>query len=108
MWIFLPNSMLSIVQKPDDAEAGTLTVRGRVKGDIEQVFPDAVVEANKGTDYLYRAKLPREQVAKALAEQVMNLDWSNFKGAVRDRERHDAYMGCWTAMYRLQEQKASK
>ena len=50
MWIFLPNSMLSIVEKPGDRGTGTLTVRGRIKGDIEAVFPDAVIEADTGTD----------------------------------------------------------
>ena len=49
MWIFLPESFISVVQKPGDTD--TLTVRARIQGDIEAVFPDAVVEADKGTDY---------------------------------------------------------
>ena len=105
MWIFLPNSMLSIVEKPGDRAAGTLTVRGRIKGDIEAVFPGAVIEADTGTDYRFRAKVPREQVAKAMHEAVMNLDYSNFKGAVKDSKRHDAYMRVWDAMSRFQEQQ---
>lgn len=105
MWIFLPNSMLSIVEKPNDRGAGTLTVRGRIKGDIEAVFPDAVVEADTGTDYRFRAKLPREQVAKAMHEAVMNLDYSNFKGTVKDSKRHDAYMHVWNTMFQFQEQQ---
>lgn len=102
MWIFLSDAMLSIVQKPGDAEAGTLTVRGRVKGDIERVFPDAKVVEGAGTDYRFRASIPREQVAKAMHDQVMALDYSNFKGAVKDRARHDAYLRCWSAMHALQ------
>jgi hypothetical protein len=102
VWIFLSDAMLSIVQKPGDAEAGTLTVRGRVKGDIERVFPDAKVVEGAGTDYRFRASIPREQVAKAMHDQVMALDYSNFKGAVKDRARHDAYLRCWSAMHALQ------
>jgi hypothetical protein len=102
MWIFLSDAMLSIVAKPGDAEAGTLTVRGRVKGDIERVFPDAKVVEGAGTDYRFRASIPREQVAKAMHDQVMALDYSNFKGAVKDRARHDAYLRCWSAMHALQ------
>lgn len=60
MWIFLTNSFLSIVQKPDDTD--TLTVRGRIQCDIESVFADAVVQVGKGTDYKYRAKVPCAQV----------------------------------------------
>jgi hypothetical protein len=61
MWIFLPDSFISVVQKPGDTDL--LTVRARIAGDIERVFPDAQVQANQGTDYKYRAKVPREAVA---------------------------------------------
>jgi hypothetical protein len=105
MWIFLPSSMLSIVEKPGDRATGTLTVRGRVKGDIKAVFPSAVIEADTGTDYRFRAKVPREQVAKAMHEAVMNINYSNFKNAVKDSERHDAYTDVWKAMYRFQERQ---
>lgn len=97
MWIFLPTSFISVVQKPDDIN--TLTVRARIEGDIETVFPDAKVEANKGTDYRYRAKVPRETVAKALHDQVM----ANFKSTVKAKKRHDAYMQVWSAMYGIQD-----
>lgn len=59
-------------------------------------FPDAKVQANKGTDYKYRAKVPRETVAKALYDQAMAVAYPNFKGAVKARKRHDAYMGVWS------------
>ncbi len=100
MWIFLPNSFISIVQKPGDTDM--LTVRSRIKGDIENVFPGVKVEANKGTDYKFRAKVQREAVAKALHDQAMSISYANFKGTVKDRKRHDAYMGVWSAMYKAQ------
>ena len=100
MWIFLTNSFISVVQKPGDTDL--LTVRARIKGDIEAVFPAATVETGKGTDYKFRAKVPREVVAKALHDQAMGVTYSNFKGAVKDRKRHDAYMDVWSAMYRVQ------
>lgn len=101
MWIFLPGSHISVVLKPGDTDM--LTVRARIAGDIESVFPQAAVEANKGTDYKYRARIPREQVAKVLHDQVMGLNWSNFKRAVKDPKRHDAYMNVWRAMYAAQD-----
>lgn len=101
MWIFLPNSFLSIVQKPGDTD--TLTVRARIQGDIEAVFPQAKVEPNKGTDYKYRARVPRQAVAQVMHDQVMGLHWSNFKGAVKNRKRHDAYMNVWSAMHAAQD-----
>ena len=100
MWIFLSNSFISVVQKPGDTNL--LTVRARIEGDIERVFPDAKVQANKGTDYKYRVKVPREAVAKALHDQAMSVNYPNFKSTVKDRERHDVYMGVWSAMYGAQ------
>jgi len=101
MWIFLPNSFISVVQKPGDTD--TLTVRARIKGDIEAVFPQATVEPNKGSDYKYRARVPRKVVAQVLHDQVMELSWRNFKGAVKNRKRHDAYMNVWSAMHAVQD-----
>jgi hypothetical protein len=105
MWVFLSDAMLSIVQKPGDAKAGTLTVRARIAGDIEKVFPGATVTDGAGTDYRFRATVPREQVAQAMFDQVMNLNYSNFKSSVRDRGRHDAYLQAWQAMFTFQEQQ---
>lgn len=100
MWIFLTNSFISVVQKPGDTDL--LTVRARIKGDIEAVFPDAKVEVGKGTDYKFRAKIPRVVVAKVLHDQAMGVTYSNFKGAVKDHKHHDAYMKVWSAMYAVQ------
>lgn len=101
MWIFFSDAMLSIVRKPDDRD--TLTVRARIKGDIEAVFPEATVIEGAGTDYRFRAKVPREAVATALFDRAMGLNASNFKASVADRLRHDAYMDVWDVMYRYQE-----
>lgn len=100
MWLFLSNSFISIVQKPGDTDL--LTVRARIKGDIEAVFPDAKVETGKGTDYQYRAKVPRELVAQALHDQAMGVTYANFKGTVKAPKRHAAYMDVWSAMYAAQ------
>lgn len=54
--------------------------------------PQGKIEVNKGTDYKYRTRVPRTAVARVLHNQEMGLDWSNFKGAVKDKKRHDAYM----------------
>ena len=100
MWIFTSKSFISVVQKPGDTDL--LTVRARIKGDIEAVFPGAKVEVNKGTDYKYRAKVPRQDVATALHDQVMALNYSNFKNTVKENKHHSAYMDVWSAMYRAQ------
>jgi hypothetical protein len=101
MWIFLNDSFLSIVQKPGDRDH--LTVRARLRGDIEAVFPAAEVVEGAGTDYRFRARIPRSAVAEALMQKVMSLSYPNFKSSVRNHERHDAYMDVWDVMNELQE-----
>jgi hypothetical protein len=103
MWIFLPNAFLSIVDKSDPT-GKTLLVRGRVLGDIERVFPKAKIEVDAGTDYRFRARLPREEVVNVIADSVRNINWKNFKNQVHEHERHKAYEDCWQSMYTLQEQ----
>ena len=102
MWIFFPNSFVSIVDK-GDATGRTLLVRARRHGEIEAIFPDAVIVEGAGTDYRYRARIDREIVAQRVAEAIRDIRFSNFKATVKDRARHDVYMDVWDVMYRYQE-----
>lgn len=107
MWLSLSESFLSIVT-PSGPEADPLQllVRARVQGDIERVFPSAVVTTTPDRDYRYRTTLPRTVVAAALAAAVQNIDYTNFKSSVSDDDRHAAYFECWSAMHNLQLKKA--
>jgi hypothetical protein len=102
MWIFSSDSFISIVDK-GDSSGQTLLVRGRRKGDIERAFPDAEVIEGGGTDYRYRARIDREEVALRMADAVRGISYPNFKSSVNEHDRHDAYMDVWGAMYRFQE-----
>jgi len=103
MWVYLSDSFLSIVAH--DFDPTCLLVRARVAGDIERVFPGVKAKRTPGADYLYRAKIPHQRVYKAISRAVLGIDYRNFKGSVADELRHNAYLGCWTAMSRLQQLK---
>lgn len=103
MWVFFPNSFVSIVDK-GDASGQTLLVRARRNGEIEAIFPDAEVIEGAGTDYRYRARIDREEVAKRVSDAIRGIRFSNFKATVKDHDRHDAYMGVWDVMYQYQEE----
>jgi hypothetical protein len=100
MWICLNNAFLSVVHK--ECKADELLVRARRPGDIERVFPQAEVFEKRGSDYQFRAVLPRAEVAKAIAASVEAIDYGNFKGSVRDHRLHDAYARVWGVMAKLQ------
>ena len=105
MWIFQNDSFLSIVAFRD--KPGVLLVRGRKAGDIEAVFPKAKSRENEGTDYQFRADVPAEEVAEAMAERIRAIGYGNFKDSVEDEPRHNAYTDVWTVMRRWGDKQSS-
>lgn len=105
MWIFLSNSFLSII-----GTGAVLTVRSRVKGDIERVFPAAEVHETFEADYPYRAFITRSMVAYTMQREVMKISTTSFKDSVPKEEskRHSAYMEVWQAMSRFGDSMLSK
>lgn len=109
MWIFSPDSFVSIVAhrtKPD-----VLLVRARLPGDLERMFPGAKVKETRAADYRFRAELPRHIVADEVAKRIAGIDYDNVKGAIpkvggRVGRVHDsramAMHRCWDAMHAAQ------
>lgn len=109
MWLMTTCGFFSIVEKPGDRAAGRLTLRARVRADLERLRDEAlpglgpIVEGG-GTDYPFRAAAPRGEVAAALANLAMKLDYANFKDAVKTRQgpaRAAAYGKVWQALHEL-------
>lgn len=100
MWICLSDAFLSIVHK--DCAEDELLVRARRPGDIEKVFPAAIVRKTVGNDYLFRAVVKRSEVGEALTKLAMSADYDNFKNTVRDNKLHSAYNRIWHVMSPLQ------
>ena len=111
MWLITPTGFFSIVQKPGDVAANTLTVRARVRQDLvalrEQFLPGlGEIEESRSNDYRFRAVAPRAEVAAAMAQMVNSLDYSNVKSQVakvQGPERAHLYHEVWDVLYRLQE-----
>jgi len=103
----MSDSFLSIVQPLDQkgGDKGMLLVRARVMGDIERIFPKAKVTKTPARDYLFRALIPRMEVAKAMSEEVRRISYDNFKSSVDEDDRHSAYLRCWVAMNNLQRSR---
>ena len=110
MWIITPLGFFSIVQKPRDAKAGTLTVRARVRTDLEAlqaaVLPGlGKISKSKSTDYRFRATAVRAQVEAAMAKLTQQLDYSNFKdqvAKVQGAKRSHLYHDVWAVLSRMQ------
>jgi hypothetical protein len=113
MWIMTNRSFISVVEPTPGtpaARADQLVCRARIAGHLQAVFGDFAgkVEVGTGTDYRFRCLVKREIVAKVIADQVRSINYGNFKNSVRNAPYHDALMGVWTIMHRLQERFAPK
>lgn len=105
MWIFTVIGFFSIVQKPADSAAGTLTIRARSKGDLqnlrEQYLPAlGTISHSDRADYRYRATASRADIARAMQRLVMDIDYPNFKNEVERRQgagRCQIYHDVWDA-----------
>jgi 8-oxo-dGTP pyrophosphatase MutT (NUDIX family) len=114
MWLMTIFGFFSIVPKPGDAGAGMLTIRARVKADLEALraayLPEMrEIAENAGTDYRHRARVPREALAAALQQIVLDLDYGNFKNAVQETQgtlRSQLYHQVWNVLYHLQDAEA--
>jgi hypothetical protein len=85
MWIYTTGGFYSLIQ--NDTNPTRITIRSRVDGDLQRLWPAAEIEATPQNDYLYRTTLSRAQTLAAIAEQVQAIDYGNYKSAVRDYRR---------------------
>ena len=109
-WFITTIGFFSVVEKPEDAERGTLTIRSRVRSDLENLrdrYLHGMGEISESTrsDYRFRAVASREAVSVAMAALVAGIDYSNFKDEVASRHgygRAEVYGHVWGELYRLQ------
>jgi len=111
MWLITTFGFFSIVEKPGDRAVGMLTVRARVRSDLEDLKAGYLptlggIEESSSTDYRYRARAPKADVGAGLAKAALAVDYSNFKNAVAQRQGHareKLYHGVWDVLYKLQK-----
>ncbi len=111
MWLITNFGYFSVVEKPGDRTDGQLTVRARVRDDLEALrtryLPDlGPIQADAGTDYKYRARVSRNALANAAARIVADIDYGNFKSSVQQQQgsdRYHVYGQVWSALNTLQE-----
>lgn len=111
MWIFMPSGgFLSAVVKPGDSEKGQVTIRARVKGDLDDLkrlyLPSlGPIVADTGTDYAYRATATTDDFASACAAMGRAVDYPNYKAAVERRKgkaHATVYARLWSTLLSLE------
>lgn len=114
MWLFTRLGFFSAVcarkdnGKSREIDPESIMVRARVKDHLLALkarFPKLLrgkIQTDTGTDYKYRIIVPKPIWNEVVATLSDDVDYGNFKGAVRDNEYHDALMRVWHVMNRMQ------
>ena len=94
MWLLTSIGFFSVVCKPEDCERRTLTVRARIRCDLETLRDRYLpsldeIQESELSDYRYRAVVLRADFARALGRLALELDYPNFKAEVARRQGLD-------------------
>ena len=100
MWIMLKDGFLSILKK--DCAEDELLVQARRAGDIERVFPQAVVQEMPDNDYRYQAIVKKAGVMEAIGNCIGAIDYPDFMESVEGNDLLNAYMEVWDDMEKIQ------
>jgi hypothetical protein len=107
MWVITTEGFYSAVEHRDDANL--IMVRARVKADLDRLKRRTglgfKIKRTAVADYPYRATMSRADWAEACAILAADVDYDNFKDAVKERrgwERANVYMRVWSALHSIQ------
>lgn len=111
MWLITPLGFFSLVEKPEDRDHGTLTIRARARIDLDTLRETYLPSLSPtlsltGTDYPHRATASRQAIGEAITDFVTNgLTYSNFKNEVKaaqGQRRARVYGDVWQVLLDLE------
>jgi hypothetical protein len=114
MWLCTQNGFYSVSHKSEDE----IHVRARKREDLENLKQVAacmdtaaldwtIHRSPPPADYRWRIVINRDQLCELMVAVAEDIDYSNFKGRIHQREDQDekssAYAQLWHKLYQLQE-----
>jgi len=106
MWVFTTSGFLSAVYKD-----GALQVRARDRKSLDSLTKDtgATIIATPLADYPYRIAITNEQFSNWLSQQVLAIDYKNFKSEIANTRGFGftkPLHKVWSAMHEVEDSKA--
>jgi hypothetical protein len=106
MWVFTTSGFVSAVYKD-----GALQVRSRDRKSLEALSKEtaAAIIATPLADYPYRIAITNEQFSKWLSQQVMSVDYRNFKSEIADTRGYGfakPLNKVWSVMHEVEDAQA--
>lgn len=108
MWIFTTGGFISAVRNPNDR---TIVVRSRDKASLTPISKATKADIRKTplADYPYRLEIGHDQFAEWVKNQVLNINYKNFKSEValtKGRGFATALTKVWSTMHEIEDAKA--
>lgn len=103
MWIFTTKGFISIVQDRDIPDG--FMVRARQCQHLTDLFPEADVYTEAGSDYKWRARIPKREAVEVIAQTLAAVEYDNFKNSIPDHDYHDACSDVWSVMFNYQRRQ---
>lgn len=104
MWVMTTRGFYSVVQHRD--EPTNVMVRARCQEDIDalvELIPTAKPIETLNADYAWRVVVSQADWTQALVQMSLDVDYPNFKNAVKSDKHHDAYMRVWGDLLSLDD-----
>jgi hypothetical protein len=103
MWIFTTKGFISIVQDRDNPNG--FMVRARKKQHLHDIFPTTTIYSVAGSDYKWRARITKQDVALVISQEITDIEYTNFKNAIPDHDYHEACSDVWSVMFNYQRRQ---
>ena len=106
MWVFTTSGFISAVYKD-----GALQVRARDRRSLTPLAKQtgAEIVATPLADYPYRIAITNEQFSKWLSQEVMSVDYKNFKSEIAETRGYGfakPLNKVWSVMHEVEDSKA--
>ena len=104
MWLFTNHGFYSIV-KILDTNPEEFWIRSRRKEHLTTYFSEERIICTHATDYQYRVTINKEELIDIFTHLPQEIDYTNFKDSIQDKELKDAAHYVWHDIYGVLDER---
>jgi hypothetical protein len=113
MWLIADIGFFSFAEKPDDQYQGTITVQSQNAADLERLRKELLPGLRPPVlateeDYLVEAKCSRSELASAVSDLILNVDYECFRDHIKRQQLDDRsviYAEVFESLFNLRASK---
>ena len=95
MWLGLSDGFLSVVRHRDRPE--NLLICAREREHLDDILPGRWddIYSIPFSDYAWRVEVKAEEFAEIIKNQIISIQYDEFKKTAKSKKLHDFYLGVW-------------